>query len=95
VGWQPSNRGRSFVGMTHANAQKVWTVPPTPQETGALVRWLQGDAFDARIADTEVLVGTFAISIPEPDTYVVFIPESRQTRTFDGYKGLLEFLRSS
>jgi hypothetical protein len=95
VGWWASYRGRRFVSMTLATTQKVWTVPPTPQETGALVRWLQGDAFDARVADTEVLVGTLAISIPEPDTYVVFIPESRQTRTFDGYKGLLEFLRSS
>lgn len=70
-------------------------MPPTPQEVAALARWLQGDAFDARIADTEVLVGTLAIAIPEPDTYVVFIPESRQARTFDGYKGLLEFLRST
>lgn len=59
------------------------------------MRWLQADAFDARIADTEVLVGALAISIPEPDTYVVFIPESRQTRTFEGYKRLLEFLRSA
>lgn len=81
--------------MTLAIDQRVWTVPPTPQEVAALVRWLQADAFDARIADTEVLVGALAISIPEPDTYVVFIPESRQTRTFEGYKQLLEFLRSA
>lgn len=80
--------------MTTTIQQKPWTVPPTPRETGALVRWLRNDAFDARVSDSEVLVGTLAISIPVPDTYVVFIPETRQTRTFDGYKGLLEFLRS-
>lgn len=95
MGWCGFGTGRSFVSMTTNATAKVWTVPPTPKETGALARWLQGDAFDARIADTEVLVGTLAISIPEPDTYVVFIPESRQTRTFDGYKGLLAFLRSA
>jgi len=78
--------------ITH---QEIWKVPPTPQETGALVRWLRSDAFDARVSDFEVLVGSLAISIPVPDTYVVFIPESRQTRTFDGYKALLEFLRSA
>jgi hypothetical protein len=80
--------------MTTTN-HKVWTVPPTPQETRALVNWLQGDALDARVSDSEVLVGTLAISIPEPDTYVVFIPESRQTRTFEGYKELRAFLQHS
>lgn len=79
--------------MNIATTPKAWTVPPTPQETSALVRWLRGDAFDARVCDCEVIVGTLAISIPEPDTYVVFIPESRQTRTFEGYLGLREFLR--
>lgn len=59
------------------------------------MRWLQNDAFDARVSDTEVVVGSLSISIPVPDTYVVFIPSSRQTRTFDGYKGLLEFLRNT
>jgi hypothetical protein len=81
--------------MTLATQNNTWTVPPTPQETRTLVRWLQNDAFDARLADNEVMVGSLAISIPEPDTYVVFIPGSRQTRTFDGYKGLLEFLRNA
>lgn len=81
--------------MTTATAHRIWTVPPTPYETRELVRWLQGDGFEAKIADSEVLVGSLAISIPEPDTYVVFIPESRQTRTFDGYKPLLEFLRGT
>jgi hypothetical protein len=81
--------------MTFATRPNAWTVPPTPLETGALVRWLQSDAFDARVSDTEVLVGSLSISIPVPDTYVVFIPGSRQTRTFDGYKGLLEFLRNT